>query len=117
VSPSRAKLPAGMAESTREGERPGGDRSGLRDLVRLSRRARRGVGRQVAPARLLGPLFTPIIVLALLLPLSAVLFVGCGGGLVGRAAPAFIGTSLDGTKVSLSEYRGKPLVLAFMASW
>jgi hypothetical protein len=78
--------------------------------------------RYVAVARIIGgfglrPLLTPIVVLALLLPLAAVLFVGCGGGLVGRAAPAFVGTSLDGTKVSLSEYRGKPLVLAFMASW
>ena len=32
-------------------------------------------------------------------------------------APEFSGTTLEGTEVSLSEYRGKPLVLAFMASW
>lgn len=34
-----------------------------------------------------------------------------------RAAPDFSGVTLDGVEVSLSEYRGKPLVLAFMASW
>ena len=117
MSLSPAKLPAGMAESTRESVCLSGGRGGLWCLVRHSRQARQGVGRHVAQARLLGPLLTPIVVLALLLPLTAVLFVGCGGGLVGRAAPAFVGTSLDGTKVSLSEYRGKPLVLAFMASW
>jgi len=117
VSPSPAKLPAGRAESTPEGERPGGGRSAQRCSARHSRRSRRGVGRHVAPARLLRPLLTPILVFALLLPLTAVLFVGCGGGLVDRAAPAFVGTSLDGAKLSLSEYRGKPLVLAFMASW
>lgn len=33
------------------------------------------------------------------------------------AAPDFSGVTLDGLDVSLSEYRGKPLVLAFMASW
>ncbi len=32
-------------------------------------------------------------------------------------APDFSGVTLDGREVSLSEYRGKPLVLAFMASW
>jgi cytochrome oxidase Cu insertion factor (SCO1/SenC/PrrC family) len=33
------------------------------------------------------------------------------------SAPDFSGVTLDGVDVSLSEYRGKPLVLAFMASW
>jgi peroxiredoxin len=33
------------------------------------------------------------------------------------AAADFSGVTLDGADVSLSEYRGKPLVLAFMASW
>ena len=32
-------------------------------------------------------------------------------------APDFSGVTLEGLQVSLSEYRGKPLVLAFMASW
>ncbi len=59
----------------------------------------------------------PVLILAVLLPLMAVLFAGCGSGLVGRAAPGFVATSLDGAKVTLSEYKGKPVVLAFMASW
>ncbi len=33
------------------------------------------------------------------------------------AAPDFSGVTLDGSEVSLGYYRGKPLVLAFMASW
>jgi hypothetical protein len=36
---------------------------------------------------------------------------GGGGGL------DFSGKTLEGADVSLSGYRGKPLVLAFMASW
>jgi peroxiredoxin len=36
---------------------------------------------------------------------------------VREAAPDFSGVTLDGTEVSLSQYRGKPLVLAFIASW
>ena len=35
----------------------------------------------------------------------------------GAQAPAFNGVTLAGDEVSLSAYRGKPLVLAFMASW
>lgn len=35
----------------------------------------------------------------------------------GAQAPDFNGVTLAGEEVSLSEYRGKPLVLAFMASW
>jgi cytochrome oxidase Cu insertion factor (SCO1/SenC/PrrC family) len=35
----------------------------------------------------------------------------------GDAAPPLGGSTLDGKAVSLSEYQGKPLVLAFMASW
>jgi hypothetical protein len=34
-----------------------------------------------------------------------------------EAAPDFSGLTLDGLDVSLGEYRGKPLVLAFSASW
>lgn len=33
------------------------------------------------------------------------------------SAPDFSGTTLAGLDVSLGAYRGKPLVLAFMASW
>ena len=32
-------------------------------------------------------------------------------------APDFSGTKLDGTPVALSDYLGKPVILAFMASW
>lgn len=60
-------------------------------------------------------------VVALIVALLAVPSLGCGsstttGGPV-RAAADFSGVTLDGVNVSLSEYRGKPLVLAFMASW
>ncbi|HEY1654035.1 MAG TPA: redoxin domain-containing protein [Candidatus Tumulicola sp.] len=36
---------------------------------------------------------------------------------IGQAAPAFSATALDGTKVSLADYRGKVLVLNFWATW
>jgi hypothetical protein len=49
--------------------------------------------------------------------LVATLLAGCGSGTAGRAAAGFSGVTLEGVNVSLSEYRGKPLVLAFMASW
>ena len=35
----------------------------------------------------------------------------------GETAPAITGTSLDGTAIDLSAYRGKPVVLNFWASW
>ena len=35
----------------------------------------------------------------------------------GQAPPAFTLESLDGKKVSLSDYRGKPVLLYFWASW
>lgn len=35
----------------------------------------------------------------------------------GPAAAAFAGTTLDGEQVSLASFAGKPLVLAFWASW
>lgn len=62
---------------------------------------------------------------AFLVALVAVLSVGCGSnatsgdasGATTRAEAGFSGVTLDGAEVSLSEYRGKPLVLAFMASW
>jgi peroxiredoxin len=36
---------------------------------------------------------------------------------VGKPAPDFAGTDLDGKPVKLSDYRGHPLVLNFWASW
>ena len=35
----------------------------------------------------------------------------------GETPPAFTLESLDGKKVSLSDYRGKPIFLYFWASW
>ncbi|MBN1630099.1 MAG: hypothetical protein JW990_10070 [Thermoleophilia bacterium] len=40
-----------------------------------------------------------------------------GGSTGGGGKLDFSGKTLDGTDVSLGGYRGKPLVLAFMASW
>ena len=37
--------------------------------------------------------------------------------LLGQDPPAFRLESLDGKKVSLDEYRGKPVFLYFWASW
>lgn len=34
-----------------------------------------------------------------------------------KPAPAFSGTSLSGGKLSLADFRGKPLVVTFFASW
>jgi thiol-disulfide isomerase/thioredoxin len=35
----------------------------------------------------------------------------------GKAAPAFVLTTLDGKKVSLSDYRGRPVLVNFWATW
>jgi hypothetical protein len=62
-----------------------------------------------------------VAVTAVLVTVLSLSFVGCGStatpGGSARAAADFSGVTLDGADVSLSEYRGKPLVLAFMASW
>lgn len=58
-------------------------------------------------------LLAPIILLPVLLA-------GCltpGDTLVGKPAPSFEVTTLDGRTVSLEDYRGKPLILDLMATW
>jgi len=64
-----------------------------------------------------------VVLLGTLLLAAVLVFAGCGSsaspGATGTAtlAPDFSLTTLDGVDVSLGEYRGKPLVLAFMANW
>jgi hypothetical protein len=66
-----------------------------------------------------GPLSGPAAVVALVFIIVGLSLGGCGssGSDEGSAAPGFSGVTLEGRQVSLSGYRGKPLVLAFMASW
>jgi cytochrome c biogenesis protein CcmG/thiol:disulfide interchange protein DsbE len=40
-----------------------------------------------------------------------------GHATVGQAAPDFTTQTLDGTRVRLSQYRGKPVLLNFWATW
>ncbi|CAM3429065.1 TlpA family protein disulfide reductase [Deinococcus saxicola] len=40
-----------------------------------------------------------------------------GGPLIGKPAPAFTLTSLDGVPISLESLKGRPVVLNFWASW
>jgi len=81
-----------------------------------------GMSRGVRVAAAACPrLFVTAAIVALIVALLSVPSLGCGstaatGGSTGAAAD-FSGVTLDGVNVSLSEYRGKPLVLAFMASW
>jgi len=75
------------------------------------------MGRQFRSAAVLGALLVLIVGLAAACGSS-----GGGGSSTSTAgtlkpAPDFSGATLAGEAVSLSEYRGKPLVLAFMASW
>jgi hypothetical protein len=52
-----------------------------------------------------------------ILAVALVLGACSSSGGSGKVAPAFSAQTLDGTAFSLADYRGKPLVLAFMASW
>jgi thiol-disulfide isomerase/thioredoxin len=40
-----------------------------------------------------------------------------GAGLIGRAAPEFTLVDLSGNKVSLADFKGKPVVVNFWATW
>jgi hypothetical protein len=53
-----------------------------------------------------------VAAVALLIVLVGAVFTACG-----EATPDFSGATLDGREVSLGDYRGRPLILAFMADW
>ena len=65
----------------------------------------------------LGATVGAALMVCVVLMMAGALISGCGSKANGESAPDFSGVTLDGNEVSLSEYRGKPLVLAFMASW
>ena len=66
---------------------------------------------------------TKIIMLTILVLVlaSGLVMTGCSGptqgAQVGKLAPGFQLTDLDGQSVSLSDFRGKPVLLNFWASW
>ena len=66
---------------------------------------------------------TIAMVLILMMALSGVLLPGCAGSAtdygpeVGKLAPDFTLTGLDGQEVSLSAFRGQPVLLNFWAIW
>jgi cytochrome c biogenesis protein CcmG/thiol:disulfide interchange protein DsbE len=64
------------------------------------------------------------VVPAIVAPLAWVLLAGIGrdpralpSPLIGHAAPEVSGTSLDGTRVSLTALRGRAVLINFWASW
>ncbi|MBC7293543.1 MAG: redoxin domain-containing protein [Thermoleophilia bacterium] len=71
-------------------------------------------------------LATASLLTLLLLLVGLLAAAGCGAAKTtgtaapeasGSSAPDFSGSTLTGEQVSLGSYRGKALVLAFMASW
>ena len=82
-------------------------------MRRLSVTGRRGF----AGLSVFGLLSGTVLLLVAFLVAGCGLFGGDSGGSSGDSAPDFQVTTLAGDQASLSLYRGKPLVLAFMASW
>jgi len=96
-------MPPGPADVARPGStalRPNADIAGMSTI------------------RTMKPVTGLAVVLGIALLAVALLVGACGSsGGSGKVAPAFSAQTLDGTAFSLADYRGKPLVLAFMASW
>jgi len=58
-----------------------------------------------------------VVVAALVVPVVVLLFVGRGGSTRPRAAAPIKGTDLSGRHVSLDQFRGRPVLVNFWASW
>lgn len=60
-----------------------------------------------------------VLLLLMSMAFSGVLFTGCSssGPEIGKLAPDFTLTGLDGQEVSLSGFRGQPVLLNFWATW
>ena len=52
-----------------------------------------------------------------MLIIFATLFADCGDSLMGGPAPEFTAVDLAGNKITLSDYRGKVVLLDFWATW
>jgi peroxiredoxin len=80
-----------------------------------------------APRRVSRPAFIALVLVCLAVPAAGLAFalsrdsaqpasrrITAG---IGKPAPTFTLPSVDGDQVSLTQFRGKPVVLAFFASW